>query len=467
MTNQFDLVVIGGGPGGYVAAVRGAQLGLNVAVIEQRATLGGTCLNVGCIPSKALLDSTELFHQAKTKFSVHGIDISEPKANWKQMLQRKRDVVATTTKGIDFLMQKNKITRFVGKGTIQSPTTVSVANNGETSLVTGGKILIATGSTVTPISTVPFDGKRIISSDEALELPEIPTTMIIIGGGVIGVEMGSIYARLGTKVTIVETMDGLIPTMDRELGRALEKSLRHLDMVFHFGTKVTSAISGDTVVTVSAEDKRGELVTLTADYVLVAVGRRPNTDGLGLDGLGIPVDSRGRIEINDHYQTSVPSIYAIGDVVRGIMLAHKASEEGVACVEQMVGQKSHVNYDAIPGVVYTWPEVASVGKTEDELKQAGIPFKKGNAPFKASGRARAAEESDGFIKVLAHKETDEILGIHMIGPRVADLIAEAVVAVEYRASAEDIGIMSHPHPTFSETLKEAALAASGNRAIHF
>jgi len=464
---SFDLVVIGGGPGGYVAAVRGAQLGLKTALVELRSTLGGTCLNVGCIPSKALLDSTELFHQAKTKFEVHGIEISAPKANWAQMLQRKREVVVSTTKGIDFLMQKNKITRLLGIGTLKPNRIVEIKNGTDLTQIEGRNIIIATGSSVAALPPVPFDGKRIISSDDALELPEIPKSMVIIGGGVIGVEMGSIYARLGTKVTIVEFMDGLIPTMDRELGRALEKSLRHLGMTFHFGTKVTGAKSGKKSVTLTAENKKGEAVDLEADYALVAIGRVPYTQGLGLAEVGVSVDARGRIDIDDHYKTNVAGIYAIGDVVRGAMIAHKASEEGVACVEQIVGQKSHVNYNAIPGVVYTWPEVAAVGKTEEELKSAGIAYKKGSAPFKASGRARAAEESEGFIKVLADQNTDEILGVHMIGPRAADMIAEAVVAIEYRASAEDIGIISHPHPTFTETLKEAALAATGNRAIHF
>ncbi len=464
---SFDLVVVGGGPGGYVAAVRGSQLGFKTAVIDCRSTLGGTCLNVGCIPSKALLDSTELVHQAKSKFKVHGIETGSVTVNWEQMLQRKRDVVTSTTKGIDYLMQKNKITRLVGVGSFVTANTLQITNGDDVSTIEGKHIIIATGSAVAQLPSVPFDGKRVISSDEALELSHIPTSLIIIGGGVIGVEMGSIYARLGTKVTIVEFMDGLIPTMDRELGRALEKSLKHLGMTFHFGTKVTGAESGEKSVVLTAENKKGEVISLEADYALVAIGRVPNTKGLNAESIGITIDSRGRIDINDHFQTSVPSVYAIGDVVRGAMLAHKASEEGVACVEQIAGQKSHVNYNAIPGVVYTWPEVASVGKTEDELKAAGIAFKKGNAPFKASGRARAAEESEGFVKVLADQNTDEILGIHMIGPRCADLIAEAVVAVEYRASAEDIGIISHPHPTFSETLKEAALAATGNRAIHF
>ncbi|NBV42321.1 dihydrolipoyl dehydrogenase, partial [bacterium] len=445
----------------------GAQLGMNVAIVELRKTLGGTCLNVGCIPSKALLDSTELFHQAQHKFKVHGIDVSEPKANWQQMLQRKRDVVASTTKGIDFLMSKNKIKRFNGVGSFVTPTVVEIDDNGTKVQISAPKTIIATGSAVAQLPPVPFDGKRIISSDEALELEKIPDSMVVIGGGVIGVEIGSVYARLGTKVTVVEFMDGLIPTMDRELGRALEKSLKNLGITFHFGTKVMSGVSGKKSVKLAAENKKGEALEFEAEYALVCIGRVPFTRGLGLDKVGVALDQRGRIDVNDHFQTNVPNIFAIGDVIRGPMLAHKASEEGVACVEQIAGQHSHVNYNAIPGVVYTWPEVASVGKTEEELKAAGIVFKKGSAPFKASGRARAAEESEGFIKILADQTTDEILGVHMIGPRCADLITQAVVALEYRASAEDIGIMSHPHPTFSESVKEAALAATGNRAIHF
>ena len=464
--STYDIAVIGGGPGGYVAAIRAAQLGFSVVLIEKSATLGGTCLNVGCIPSKALLDSTELLHQAKEKFSVHGITTGAVGVDFAQMMKRKTDVVISTTKGIDYLMQKNKITRLVGTGTLIAPGKIQVHAETETSEITAHKIILATGSEPTPLPSAPFDFKRVISSSEALALTEIPKSMVIIGGGVIGVEMGSIYARLGTAVTIVEFMDSIIPTMDKELGRALERSLKKLGITFQLGTKVTGVKATKKDVTVSAETKTGA-ITLETEYVLVAIGRRPYTAGLGLENVGLAPDERGRIPINDHFETTVPGIYAIGDAVRGAMLAHKASEEGAAVAELIAGQHAHIDYNCIPGVVYTWPEVAAVGKTEEELKAAGIAYKKGSAPFKASGRARAAEESEGFIKILADTQTDEILGVHMMGPRCADLIGEAVVAMSYRASAEDIGIISHAHPTFSESIKEAALAATDNRPIHF
>lgn len=466
MSEQFDLAVIGGGPGGYVAAIRGAQLGLNVAIIEKRATLGGTCLNVGCIPSKALLDSSELYHMAVHKFATHGIEVNTPKVNFKQMIQRKRDVVEATTKGIDYLMSKNKIKRFVGTASFIDETTLQIQQESASETIKATKIIIATGSEVAPLPTVPVNGKNIITSTEALELSKVPKSMIVIGGGVIGVELGSVYARLGTEVTVVEYMDRLIPTMDKELGKHLERSLKKLNFNFHFSTKVTGATEAKSGVKIQAETKDGAAVELSAEVVLVAIGRRAYTAGLNLEKIGLNLDERGRVPVNAQFQTAIPSIYAIGDVIQGPMLAHKASEEGAACVEYMLGQHAHYNPLTIPGVVYTWPEVASVGKTEDELKDAGIAVKKGSFPFKASGRARAAEESEGFVKVLSHPDTDEILGIHMIGPRAADLIAEAVVAMEFRASAEDIGVMMHPHPTFSEALKEAALGATGNRMVH-
>ncbi|MBT5855116.1 dihydrolipoyl dehydrogenase [bacterium] len=471
MTNKpFDLIVIGAGPGGYVAAIRGAQLGMKVAIIEKRPALGGTCLNVGCIPSKALLDSSEHFHKASHGFDVHGIKTGKVTMDIKQMMRRKDDVVIATTKGIEFLMKKNNITTFTGTASFKDATTLIVTNGKKTEEVSGAKILIATGSEVTPLPTVKQDGKRIISSDEAIALTEIPKSLVVIGGGVIGVELGSVYARLGTEVTVIEFLDGLIPTMDKELGKTLQRSLKKLGFKFHFGTKVTGAKvvkkGKKEVVTVTAETKKGKAVEVDADYVLVSIGRRPYTKDLNLEAAGVKLDERGRVDINESFQTNIPSIYAIGDVVKGAMLAHKASEEGVVCIEKMVGQKPHLNYKAIPGVVYTWPEVAAVGDTEEQLKDAGTDYKVGKFPFKASGRARASEDTDGFVKILADKATDEILGVHMIGPRAADMIGEAVVALEYRASAEDIGIMPHAHPSFTEAIKEAALAATEDRALH-
>ena len=466
MAEQFDVGVIGAGPGGYVAAIRCAQLGLKTVIIEAQKTLGGTCLNWGCIPSKALLDSSEHYHQAIHKFKTHGIKTGKVSIDWKQMQKRKNDVVENTTQGIEYLMNKNKIHVEKGLGTFKTAKEVEVKNGKKSTTVVANKWIIATGSEVMELPCAPMDGKRIIGSNEAISLPEIPKEMVVIGGGVIGVELGSVYARLGSKVTVIEFFDRLIPTMDKDLGKGLQKSLKSVDMTFHFGTKVTKAEVKKNKVHITAEDKKGKEIKLTADYTLVSIGRRPNTDGLGAENIGLQLDDRGRIEINENFETNVPGVYAIGDVVKGLMLAHKASEEGVVCAEKIAGHPGHLNYNTIPGVVYTWPEVASVGKTEEELKDAGIKYKSGKFPFKASGRARASEESDGFIKVLSDSLTDEILGVHMIGPRAADMIAEAVVAMEYRASAEDIGMLVHPHPTFTEAIKEAALGATGNRPIH-
>ena len=466
MSYQYDLIVIGGGPGGYVAAIRGAQLGMQVACVEKRKTLGGTCLNVGCIPSKALLDSSEHYHNAKDNFAVHGIGIEKLSLDMKQFMKRKDDVVENTTSGIDFLFKKNKIDRINGIGSFKNDHTISVNNNGEVSEITGKNIIVATGSEVAELPFLPIDGKRVISSDHAIALEKVPKHMIVIGGGVIGLELGSVYARLGSKVTVVEYANSIIPTMDKQLGRTLQRSLKKLGFEFHLSTKVNGVKTTAKTVTLTAEDKKGNSVEFKGDVALVSIGRKPYTDGLGLENIGLSLDERGRIPINTHWQTEKSHIYAIGDVVVGPMLAHKAEEEGVAAVEFIAGQKPHVNYNAIPGVVYTWPEVASVGKTEEELKAEKIAYKTGNFPFKASGRARASEESDGFVKVLSDKETDEILGVHMIGPRAADMIAEAVVALEYRASAEDIGRICHAHPTFTEAFKEAALQASDNRPLH-
>ncbi len=464
---KFDVIVIGSGPGGYVAAIRCAQLGKKTALIERYNSLGGTCLNVGCIPSKALLDSSEHYHKANEQFAEHGIQLNDLKVDMKQMIERKRGVVTQTVDGIKFLMKKNNITVFHGHGSFVDRTTVEIDKGNEgKEHISGEKIIIATGSKPTSLPFITIDKKRVITSTEALELQEVPKSMVIIGGGVIGLELGSVYARLGTEVSVVEYMDSIIPTMDRSMGKELARSMKKLGVTFLLSHKVKEVKATKTAVTVKADDKKGEEVTLKADYCLVSVGRKPYTDNLGLDKVGVAVDERGRIAVNDHLETNVPGIYAIGDVVKGAMLAHKAEEEGVFVAEVIAGEKPHINYLLIPNVVYTWPEVAAVGYTEEELKEKKIPYKSGSFPFKASGRARASMDTDGLVKVLAHEETDEILGVHMVGPRAADMIAEAVVAMEFRASAEDIARMSHAHPTFTEAIKEAALAATANRALH-
>ena len=464
---KFDVTIIGSGPGGYVAAIRCAQLGMKTALIEKYSTLGGTCLNVGCIPSKALLDSSEHYHNATHTFAEHGIEIKNVKVNLEQMIKRKREVVKQTCDGINYLMKKNKITVFTGHGSFVNASTIAITEGGgaRTEIETV-KTIIATGSKPASLPGIVIDKKRIISSTEALELTEVPKHLIIIGGGVIGLELGSVYARLGTKVSVVEFTAGIISTMDGSLGKELQRSLKKLGFEFFFSHKVTGAVSKGKEVTVTAENAKGEKVELKGDYCLVSVGRKPYTDQLGLDKLGVTLDNKGRIETNEHLQTNIANIYAIGDVVKGAMLAHKAEEEGVLVAEIMAGQNPHINYNLIPGVVYTWPEVASVGATEEQLKQDGRKYKVGNFPFKASGRARASMDTDGFVKVLADEVTDELLGVHMIGPRAADMIAEAVVAMEYRASAEDIARMSHAHPTYTEAMKEACLDATGKRALH-
>ncbi|MBN8701502.1 MAG: dihydrolipoyl dehydrogenase [Bacteroidetes bacterium] len=464
---KFDVIVIGSGPGGYVAAIRCAQLGLKTALIEKYNTLGGTCLNVGCIPSKALLDSSEHYYNATHTFAEHGIDVKDVKVNLAQMIKRKEGVVKQTCDGINFLMKKNKITVFTGHGSFASKNTVDIVNDkNEKTTIEGGKIIIATGSKPSSLPGITIDKKRIISSTEALNLTEVPKHLIIIGGGVIGLELGSVYARLGAKVSVVEFTDGIISTMDGTMGKELNKSLKKIGFDFYFNHKVTSVENKGKEVVVKAEDKSGKTVDFKGDYCLVAVGRKPYTDNLGLDKAGVKLDARGKVEVNEHLETSTPGIYAIGDVIKGAMLAHKAEEEGVFVAEKIAGQKPHINYLLIPGVVYTWPEVASVGYTEEQLKADGKKYKTGSFPFKASGRARASMDTDGLIKVLADEATDEILGVHMIGPRVADMIAEAVVAMEYRASAEDITRMSHAHPTYTESFREACLDATGKRALH-
>lgn len=463
---QYNVTVIGSGPGGYVAAIRCAQLGFKTAIIEKYDTLGGTCLNVGCIPSKAMLDSSEHFQNAKTHFKDHGIEIPAPKMNLSQMVKRKGEVVKSNVDGIAFLMKKNKIDVYTGVGSFVDKNTIKVTpKNGKETTITTEKVIIATGSKPTPLPFAPFDKKRIISSTEALELKEIPQHLIVIGGGVIGMELGSVYARIGSKVTVVEFLDSLIPTMDGTMGKELQKATKKLGMDFYLGHKVTSLENKGKEVIVKAESKEGKTLELKGDYCLVSIGRRPYTDGLALENVGIET-IKGQIPVDDHLRTKVENIYAIGDVVRGAMLAHKAEEEGVMVAEQLAGQKPHIHYLLIPGVVYTWPEVASVGYTEEQLKSSGRAYKVGSFPYKALGRARASMDTDGLVKILADKNTDEILGVHIIGARAADMIAAGVTAMEFRASAEDVARMSHAHPTYMEALKEACLAATANRPIH-
>lgn len=464
---QYNVTVIGSGPGGYVAAIRCAQLGFKTAIIEKYDTLGGTCLNVGCIPSKALLDSSEHFINAKEHFAEHGIDIPAPKVNIGQMIKRKGDVVKSNVDGIAFLMKKNKIDVHKGVGSFVDKNTIKItAKDGKETSITTEKVIIATGSKPTPLPFAAFDKKRIISSTEALELKEIPKHLIVIGGGVIGMELGSVYARIGSKVTVVEFLDSLIPTMDGTMGKELQKIAKKLGMDLFLGHKVTAVENKGSEVVVKAEPKNGgNAIELKGDYCLVSIGRRPYTDGLGLDKIGIET-VKGQIPVDDHLKTKVDNIYAIGDVVRGAMLAHKAEEEGVFVAEQLTGQKPHIHYHLIPGVVYTWPEVASVGYTEEQLKEKGHAYKVGSFPYKALGRARASMDTDGLVKILADKQTDEILGVHIIGARAADMIAAGVTAMEFRASAEDVSRMSHAHPTYMEAVKEACLAATANRPIH-
>ncbi|WNM18464.1 dihydrolipoyl dehydrogenase [Flavobacterium capsici] len=465
--SQFDVTIIGSGPGGYVSAIRCAQLGFKTAIIEKYSTLGGTCLNVGCIPSKAMLASSHHYEELQ-HFADHGIEVKgDVKVNLEKMVARKQAVVDQTSGGVKFLMDKNKVTVFEGIGSFEDATHVKVTkNDGSSETIESKYIIIATGSKPSNLPFIKLDKERIITSTEALKLPEVPKHLVIIGGGVIGIELGQVYLRLGAEVSVVEFMDRIIPGMDSSLSKELTKVLKKQGMKFYVSHKVQSVDRKGKTVTVKAENAKGEVITLEGDYALVSVGRRPYTDGLNADKAGVKVTERGMVEVNDHLQTNVPNIYAIGDVVRGAMLAHKAEEEGVLVAEILAGQKPHIDYNLIPGVVYTWPEVAAVGKTEEQLKEAGVNYKAGSFPFKALGRARAGGDTDGFVKILADAKTDEVLGIHMIGARCADLIAEAVTAMEFRASAEDISRMSHAHPTYAEAIKEAALAATENRALH-
>lgn len=462
---KYDITIIGSGPGGYVAAIRAAQLGFKTALIEKEKTLGGTCLNVGCIPSKALLDSSEHYHNAAHTFKTHGIELNDLQVNMKQMIDRKNDVVKKTTDGISYLMNKNKIDVYEGYGSFKNRNTISIKGKEEQEIETD-KVIIATGSEPASLPFITLDGKRVITSTEALDITELPKSMVVIGGGIIGCELGSVYARLGTEVTIVEYLPRIVPGMDADIGKELLRSLKKLGVKFNLGAKVKEVSNNGDLVTIKADDKKGNEVSFEAEYCLVSVGRKPYTNGLGLENIGLATDERGRIPVNEKLETSVAGVYAIGDVVKGAMLAHKAEEEGVFVAESIAGQKPHINYNLIPSVVYTWPEGAGVGYTEEQLKESNIAYKKGSFPFKASGRARASMDEEGFVKVLADAETDEILGVHMLGPRCADMIAEAVVAMEYRASAEDISRMSHAHPTFTESMKEACLAATENRPLH-
>ena len=464
--SKYDVTIIGSGPGGYVAAIRCAQLGLKTALIEKYNTLGGTCLNVGCIPSKALLDSSHHYYDAIKHFEKHGIKVKDITIDFEQMISRKNEVVSQTCDGITFLMKKNKIDVYTGVGSFKDTTHVTITkNDGTTETIESTNIIIATGSKPASFPFIKLDKKRVITSTEALSLKEIPKHLVVIGGGVIGLELGSVYKRLGAEVSVIEYMPNIIGTMDTMLSKELQKSLKKQGIKFFTSHKVTNVATKGKEVIVNAENKKGEAVEFKGDYCLVSVGRKAYTDNLGLENVGIKIDNRGKIETNELLQTSVKNIYAIGDVIKGAMLAHKASEEGEFVAEVIAGQKPHIDYNLIPGVVYTWPEVASVGKTEQEIKETGIDYKVGSFPMRALGRARASMDLEGQIKVIADAKTDEILGVHMIGARAADMIAEAVVAMEFRASSEDIARTSHAHPTFTEAIKEACMDVE-NRSIH-
>jgi dihydrolipoamide dehydrogenase len=465
--NNFDVVIIGSGPGGYVGALRCAQLGMKTALIEKYNSLGGTCLNVGCIPSKALLDSSEHFFNAKHNFDKHGIIINEPIADIEKMIARKREVVEQTCSGINYLMDKNKVTVYHGLGSFVNTNQVKVMHEDSSETLLNAKyFIIATGSKPNYFAGMEPDKKRIITSTEALEMKEIPKRLLVIGGGVIGLELGSVYARLGAEVEVIEFADSVIPTMDRSLGKELMKVLKKEGLKFNMEHRVQQVNNNGESVTLKALNKKGEELTFEGDYCLVSVGRKPYTTGLGLENAGVQLNDRGQVQVDHNLKTNVANIYAIGDVVRGAMLAHKAEEEGVFVAELLAGQKPHINYNLVPNVVYTWPEVAAVGKTEEELKAENVSYKVGNFPMKALGRSRASNDIHGFVKILADSNTDEVLGVHIIAARAADLIMEAVTAMEFRASAEDIARICHGHPTYSEAIKEAALDATAKRALH-
>ncbi|WP_158047250.1 dihydrolipoyl dehydrogenase [Skermanella pratensis] len=462
----YDVVVIGGGPGGYVAAIRAAQLGLKAACVEMRKTLGGTCLNVGCIPSKALLTSSEKFEEAKHSFASHGIKLGSIELDLPAMMANKNKVVDDNTKGIEFLFKKNKVDWLKGRGRISARNEVTIEGDGVSETVGAKSIIIATGSESMPVPGVEVDEQRIVTSTGALELAEVPKRFAVIGGGVIGLEMASVWGRLGAEVTVIEFLDRILPGMDGEVSKQMQRILGKQGMTFKLNTKVTAAAVGNAGVTLTVEpSKGGEAQQIEADVVLVAIGRRPYTAGLGLEEIGVEINQRGRIVTTHHWETNVPGVYAIGDVIEGQMLAHKAEDEGVAVAELIAGQSAHINYDAIPGVVYTWPEASTVGKTEEQLKAAGVKYKVGKFPFTANGRARALGMTDGFVKMLADAATDRVLGVHIVGASAGDLIAEVALAMEFGASAEDIARTCHAHPTLNEAVKEAALAVDG-RALH-
>ncbi len=464
---NYDLIVIGSGPGGYISAVRASQLGLKVAIVEKYSTLGGTCLNVGCIPSKALLDSSHHYYDAVKHFEEHGILVDTPIIDFPKMIERKAKVVEQTTGGINYLMDKNKIDVFEGMGSFVDATHIKVSKKeGSEDIINGKNIIIATGSKPSSLPFIALDKQRIITSTEALKLPEIPKHLLVIGGGVIGLELGSVYKRLGADVSVIEYMDKIVAGMDADISKELQKVLKKQGVKFFTSHGVNSVTRNGDEITVKATNKKGENVEFKGDYCLVSVGRKAYTEGLGLENVGIKVNERGQIETNNHLQTNVSTIYAIGDVVQGAMLAHKAEEEGVVAAEIIAGQKPHIDYNLIPGIVYTWPEVAAVGKTEKELKEAGANYKSGKFSMRALGRSRASGDIDGFVKVLADKNTDEVLGVHIVGARAADLIMEAAVAMEYRASAEDLARICHGHPTYSEAMKEAAKAAWDGKPLN-
>ena len=456
MPETFDVIVIGAGPGGYVCAIRAAQLGMKVACVEKRETLGGTCLNVGCIPSKALLHSSEVYEETAHHLAEHGITVGQVGLDLAKMQARKADVVGANVKGVEFLFKKNKVTWLKGEGRIAAPGVVNVAGTD----YAAKHIVIASGSESTPLKGVEVDEKRIVTSTGALELESVPKHLVVIGAGVIGLELGSVWRRLGAEVTVIEFLDGILPGMDGEVRKQFERILAKQGMKFRLKSKVTAATPDATGVTLKVEPAAGGAAEeIRADVVLLAIGRRPYVAGLGLDAVGVALDERGRVKTDAHFATSVPGIYAIGDAIVGPMLAHKAEDEGYALAEMLAGQKPHINYDAIPGVVYTWPEVAAVGATEEALKAAGTAYKVGKFPFMANGRARAMSSTDGFVKVLSDKATDKVLGAHIIGPDAGTLIAEIAMAIEFGASAEDIARVSHAHPSLNEAVKEAAMAA--------